>query len=126
MYGGWFYGNHGIYESTLDALYRRGLVRYEKRVCRVSKFERAYAVLTDKGHAHAVVERGKELGLVLAPVNGTYTVVNVPKGTSVEVAPSDDKKSWNVMFLGKWRRFGHLDGALEYAATVKHKLWHVS
>lgn len=40
-----FYGNHGIAEHTLDALKRRGLIRYEQRFCRVLKFERACAVL---------------------------------------------------------------------------------
>jgi len=45
--GGHFYGNHGINEGTLDALYRRGLIRFEKRMCRLLKFERTYAVLVE-------------------------------------------------------------------------------
>ena len=49
--GFFFYGNHGINEGTLDALYRRGLVRFEQRMCRILKFERACAVLTDAGRA---------------------------------------------------------------------------
>ena len=31
--GFFFYGNHGIAEYTLDALKRRGLIRYEDRMC---------------------------------------------------------------------------------------------
>ena len=50
-YGGHFYGNHGIAEYTLDALKRRGLIRYEDRMCPTLKFERPYAVLTDAGRA---------------------------------------------------------------------------
>ena len=46
-----FYGNHGIAEYTLDALYRRGFIVYQQRMCRISKFERACAVLTDAGRA---------------------------------------------------------------------------
>lgn len=43
--GGHFYGDHGIYESTLDALIRRGLATVVDRMDRVLKFERRYVSL---------------------------------------------------------------------------------
>jgi len=76
------------------------------------------------GYKQCVLEQGAKYGLKLDPLDRyTYKVRarpgGFPPGNANVQVNSFDGETWEVAFLGKWKKFKHLGDALEYAATAK-------